>query len=307
QPAPGLPEPVQPSAPRQELPAAPAESAQPPMPQPDQTMPVPPAEKNLPASPVLPTETNPVPSNQQPPPATPPQGSAYRGKDRIRLESEADNTRLQAKLSAPGVRGVGPTIHAQSASAPRRTGPGYQVQTLPNATESDPPMPGRIAGMALNRYDSVSTFTPSMTPPRQEARPQIPNEGTKLVEHVEPVAASVELAVQLDGYCPVELVENEKWTSGKREWSVVHRGRLYLVSGPEQQKRFLANPDRYAPVLAGMDPVLFLDETREVPGKTDFCLVYDGRLYAFSSRASLAEFRQNPRLYADLARQPGAY
>lgn len=107
----------------------------------------------------------------------------------------------------------------------------------------------------------------------------------------------------LNGYCPVELVENEKWLSGDRRWTVVHRGRTYILSGPGQQQRFRANPERYAPVFSGADPVLAVDRNRSVPGKTEFCVVYDGRLYMFSSASSLAHFRQNPKRYAAVAQR----
>ena len=76
-----------------------------------------------------------------------------------------------------------------------------------------------------------------------------------------------------------------------------------MTSGPEQQKRFQANPDRYAPVLSGNDPVLAMDENRQVAGRTDFCVVYDGRLYTFADASTLARFRQNPTRYAELARR----
>ena len=107
----------------------------------------------------------------------------------------------------------------------------------------------------------------------------------------------------LNGYCPVELVENEKWAVGDPRWALVHRGRKYLTSGPTQQQRFMANPDRYAPVLSGGDPVWSVDGNRFVEGKTDFCVVYDGRLYMFVEAATLARFRQAPKRYAAAAAQ----
>ncbi|HPP53074.1 MAG TPA: thioredoxin domain-containing protein, partial [Thermoguttaceae bacterium] len=55
----------------------------------------------------------------------------------------------------------------------------------------------------------------------------------------------------LEGYCPVELVEKRRWVLGTHPWGVIHQGRTYMCAGPEEQKRFLANPDRYAPVLSG--------------------------------------------------------
>ena len=111
-----------------------------------------------------------------------------------------------------------------------------------------------------------------------------------------------ELPPGLDGFCPVQLVENESWMVGDSRWAVEHRGRVYLMSGANQQQWFLANPDRYAPVLTGNDPVLAVDEGRQEPGRTDHCVMYDGRLYSFSSISTLARFRQNPKRYAAVAK-----
>jgi YHS domain-containing protein len=104
--------------------------------------------------------------------------------------------------------------------------------------------------------------------------------------------------VGLDGYCPVELVTHELWEPGDPRWSVVHQGRTYLLSGLNPYRLFRGNPERYAPVHAGADPVLALDENCRVPGRTDACVTYKGRLYMFSSQASLARFQEDPKRYA---------
>jgi YHS domain-containing protein len=109
--------------------------------------------------------------------------------------------------------------------------------------------------------------------------------------------------IALDGYCPVELGEKEHWTPGNPRWPVVYEGRTYLCSGPMQRQRFLAAPDRYAPAYSGHDPVLVVDGNRRVPGQTDFCVIFDGRLYMFSSSATLARFKNNPQRYAVPNRQ----
>jgi YHS domain-containing protein len=126
----------------------------------------------------------------------------------------------------------------------------------------------------------------------------------------EPVAGPLDRPVKpadpspgLNGYCPVELVENEKWVAGDPRWAIVHRNRTYLTSGPAQRQRFMANPERYAPVLSGNDPVWSVDRSRFVGGKTDFCVVYDGRLYMFAEAATLARFRQDPKHYAAAVQQ----
>jgi YHS domain-containing protein len=106
---------------------------------------------------------------------------------------------------------------------------------------------------------------------------------------------------ELEGYCPVSLLEKEQWVPGDPQFAVQYQGKIYLLAGPSQRQRFLANPHRYAPVGGGVDPVLAVEENRHVPGRTDYCVVYDGRLYLFSSAESLARFHQNPKKYASFA------
>ncbi len=107
---------------------------------------------------------------------------------------------------------------------------------------------------------------------------------------------------ELEGYCPVSLLEKEQWVPGDPQFAVHHQGKVYLLAGPTQRQRFLANPNRYVPVGGGIDPVLAVEENRHLPGRTDYCVVYDGRLYLFSSQESLARFHQNPKKYATFAR-----
>ncbi len=102
----------------------------------------------------------------------------------------------------------------------------------------------------------------------------------------------------LDGFCPVELGKHERWTPGDPRCTAVHATRTYQFSGPAQRRLFLADPDRYAPAHSGNDLVLTVDEHRRVPGKTDYCVTYDGRLYMFSTAATRARFEKNPKRYA---------
>ncbi len=60
----------------------------------------------------------------------------------------------------------------------------------------------------------------------------------------EPGPNSAPLA--LDGFCPVTLAEKHQWARGNRRFGVIHRGRTYLFAGPDEQRRFMADPDRYA-------------------------------------------------------------
>ena len=111
------------------------------------------------------------------------------------------------------------------------------------------------------------------------------------------------LPVALDGYCPVELGDGERWLPGDPRWPVVYQGFTYLFHGPAQRQRFLANPQRYVPAYSAHDPVLLVDGNRRIPGQTDYCVIYDGQLYMFSSAATLARFKEGPQRYIVNGRQ----
>ena len=111
-----------------------------------------------------------------------------------------------------------------------------------------------------------------------------------------------------DGYCPVQLHDdmrskNMRWTPGDARWGVIHRGRTYLFSGEDQQRRFLADPDRYAPVLSGNDIVLAIDKGQMVPGRREHGVLYEDHIYLFSNEGTLKAFAQNRSHYARLALQ----
>lgn len=101
----------------------------------------------------------------------------------------------------------------------------------------------------------------------------------------------------LEGYCPVELVQNERWAPGDLRYGAVHHGVTYLFAGPEQQAQFLANPERYAPANRGFDIVLTTEAGQDVPGKRQhgvFLVSKDKgqrQIYLFSSEATLKKFQ----------------
>jgi protein disulfide-isomerase len=101
----------------------------------------------------------------------------------------------------------------------------------------------------------------------------------------------------LDGYCPVELTDHQRWVGGDPRWGLIHRGRTYLFAGPEQRDRFNETPDRYAPVLSGSDVVLAVDEGASVPGRREHGAWFEQHVYLFSSEATLRKFDAAPDRY----------
>jgi protein disulfide-isomerase len=96
----------------------------------------------------------------------------------------------------------------------------------------------------------------------------------------------------------VQLVENNRWDRGNPKWGAIHEGRTYLFAGPDEQRRFLEHPERYAPVLSGDDPVVALEENRRVPGSREWGVFYRGRIYLFAGQQSRYQFAQDAERYA---------
>ena len=90
---------------------------------------------------------------------------------------------------------------------------------------------------------------------------------------------------------------------GDRRWGVIHRGRTYLFSGPDERSRFFADPDHYAPVLCGDDVVLMVDHGQFVPGSREHGVFFGNKIYLFVDEASLQKFGQNADHYANEALQ----
>jgi YHS domain-containing protein len=82
----------------------------------------------------------------------------------------------------------------------------------------------------------------------------------------------------------------------------VHRGKTYLFVGEGCQKKFLADPDRYAPALSGNDPVALVDRGQTVPGKREhgcyFGVEPNRRIVLFVDEANYQAFSKNPQRYA---------
>jgi len=104
-------------------------------------------------------------------------------------------------------------------------------------------------------------------------------------------------ASALDGYCPVTLLDAERWVRGNPKWSYTYRGIRYQFSSQSNRQTFIDDPARYVAVRNGQDVVLSLDKSKEVPGHRSHGVVYQSRLYLFANEDSLETFWENPSRY----------
>jgi YHS domain-containing protein/thiol-disulfide isomerase/thioredoxin len=208
----------------------------------------------------------------------------------------------------------------------------HQPWTSPAAPGGETPRYGPRAGVQRNPYASAErpsgqVSSPSAYPQQPPAdldhrrvAQSSPDRGRETMapfqprNHPDPLQRNVDVGAAdsqspaapswgLEGYCPVSLVDQSKWVKGDPRWGVVHRGRTYLFSSVDAKQRFWAQPDRYAPALAGIDPVLFTDSGQQVDGKRNHGVVYRDQVYLFSSEETLQRFWRSPENFAEQVRQ----
>jgi protein disulfide-isomerase len=184
--------------------------------------------------------------------------------------------------------------------APAAPSPGPAF--APSAAVLGPP----TSGVALSppalpaARPGIASSPPSLpaAPPALAAAPPAPptTPPTSPAAQRQPVA--------LDGYCPVTLVEREKWVKGDPKWGALHRGRTYLFAGPDEQRRFLENQafEKYAPALSGYDAVKYAEQGTMIDGKRSHGVFYRGQVFLFADEAALQQFWTAPDRYAGVVR-----
>ncbi len=126
--------------------------------------------------------------------------------------------------------------------------------------------------------DSVENLSPEVRDSRIAAQADEAVQAAQIADPSQPT---------FDGYCVI-AAKQRQWLPGKPELAVKHRGKVYWFSSVEAQQRFLAAPDKCAPLLSGYDPYIFLTQGRMVPGSIQHTLHerLSDQLLLFSSEES---------------------
>jgi thiol-disulfide isomerase/thioredoxin/YHS domain-containing protein len=231
-------------------------------------------------------------------------GSPGLSDDRYADFFQRSQTSPATPIAQPQSALVGPTVSqpapgytppAQSAAVPAGapsawTGvpqayPPTPPTTAPASTIGQSPVPA-AAALAYGSQSPPPPTNPSSTSPAGSPPTQLP---------------TINPPLGLDGFCPVTLAERQQWVAADRRWGAIHRGRTYLFSGPEEQRRFFSDPDRYAPAISGNDVVLATEQGQTVPGLREHGVFFGNRVYLFAGEATLEKFALNPNLYANQA------
>lgn len=114
---------------------------------------------------------------------------------------------------------------------------------------------------------------------------------------------SAKLPVAMGGYCPVCIIDLQKWVKGDPKYSVVMDGKTYLFPGEEAKQKFLKRTTKYTPALGGDCIVCAVDQRVRRPGSVQFSALHQGRLFLFPDDATKKVFMKDAKKYenADLA------
>jgi YHS domain-containing protein len=145
---------------------------------------------------------------------------------------------------------------------------------------------------------ALAAAPPTMPPARPLPLGAVPSATTAAAPGPETPDTYGSMPLGLEGYCPVTLAEKGQWAEGRAQWGARHRGRTYLFAGEDQQRAFLADPDRYSPALSGDDPVLAFESGTTSPGQRRYGVTYQSRMYLFSSPETRSRFAADPTRYA---------
>ena len=180
------------------------------------------------------------------------------------------------------------------------------VQRTEGPTEIDLPLP------TMTNAQPEANATPVASPSKNSipavlASTQLQAQGADVNEQETASSASVIDAMSsslpdethempaLEGYCPVELSNNETWVEGKVEFAVKHRGKVYWMSSNDAMQKFLATPDDASPVLSGYDPLVLLEEGRLVEGNIQYGLheKISGKYLLFSTSEAKKKYAED--------------
>ena len=194
--------------------------------------------------------------------------------------------------ATPIERNLGPTGPGNRPSTATPDKPGLP-KSSPKPLDSgaiDPGRPDELPGKPQRNTALQASWNSALYP-------ESTGSGDLRLTGAKEEASAPDPQAALDGYCPVQLCEHERWVRGDPRYKARYHGQIFLLSGPEEQKRFLASPRRYAPAYDGEDRVVAAEEGRRVPGRAEYSAIYNKRIYLFSNSVTLKQFREIPDQY----------
>jgi YHS domain-containing protein len=106
--------------------------------------------------------------------------------------------------------------------------------------------------------------------------------------------------IGLEGYCPVCIIDANKWAKGSPEHQATYDGVTYYFPEEAIKQKFLANPAKYVPALGGDCIVCYAKLGKRVPGSVKHTVRHEDRLFLFPGEEQKQAFLSNPSEFANV-------
>ena len=106
--------------------------------------------------------------------------------------------------------------------------------------------------------------------------------------------------IGLGGYCPVCILDANKWAMGSPEHQATYDGVTYYFPDEAIKQKFLADPAKYVPALGGDCIVCYAKLGKRVPGMINYTARYDNRLFLFPGAEQQQAFLGSPKEFANV-------
>ena len=83
--------------------------------------------------------------------------------------------------------------------------------------------------------------------------------------------------IGLEGYCPVCIIDANKWEEGSPKHPATYDGVTYHFANDATKQKFLANPAKYVPALGGDCTVCYAKLGKRSPGSTSHVVRHEDR------------------------------
>jgi thiol-disulfide isomerase/thioredoxin/YHS domain-containing protein len=174
----------------------------------------------------------------------------------------------------------------------------------PQLTIQPAPQAGPAGNLMTNQFHQpVNNTPPALVAPAPASPPSamadsefIPSSSPSQTSF-QATTAPIKPSLAMEGYCAVTLADSNEWIKGDRRWGAKHRGRVFLFHSLAAQQKFLADPEKYSPILVGYDPVALTKTGNYLEGKREHGIRYKDQIVMFHSEVALEEFSESPRDY----------
>jgi thiol-disulfide isomerase/thioredoxin/YHS domain-containing protein len=101
------------------------------------------------------------------------------------------------------------------------------------------------------------------------------------------------------GQCLVSAVDDREIVPGSAAYQMTYRGQQLLFRSADHKDLFLAEPNRYWPMLDGICAITLLNDDARVGGNLEFAAVFRKRVWLFASEQAMHEFLKEPAEVVD--------